>query len=246
MTSAGYPDGDLPAAVFRHWIHAREEDGGDLEVYRPEGLDFPPSFGRDGFEMRPDGEFIQDDIGPADELVQVVGRWTAVGPRRLAVSFPGAHREAFSFEIVAVDDSVLRRRPQSIGGERYKDLSGIDEAAHSAFAALPPATGFRLLDFDAAQIITQRSFPPQFVLRVSGTKPFANMDVELAPFVYVRQPEYWEIEVVGSLRGFGLPVTAPYTVSLPLAGFTGSLGIDVIGATRRERFDVPPRSGPQG
>ena len=42
--------GDLPSAIFRHWIRSREEDTGDIEVYRPEGFAFPPSFGRDGFE----------------------------------------------------------------------------------------------------------------------------------------------------------------------------------------------------
>ena len=60
----------LPRALFRHWVHSREEDSGDIEVYRPDGFAFPPAFGRDGFEMRVDGEFIQDDIGPADGIVQ--------------------------------------------------------------------------------------------------------------------------------------------------------------------------------
>lgn len=91
-----------------------------------------------------------------------------------------------------------------------------------------------------AAVLTLRSFPPQHVLRVNGTKPYTNMKVELVPLVYVKQPEYWGIEVVGSLRGIGLPALAPYSVSLPLAGLIGTHGIEVIGATRTERFDIQP------
>jgi hypothetical protein len=234
--------GDLPAVIFRHWIHSREEDTGDIEIYRPEGFAFPPSFGRDGFEMRKNGQFIQDDIGPADGVVQVLGRWTSLGSQRVSVSFEGTEREGYSFEIVAVDDSILqiRREAQQEQPGRYGSEPALDEAQLQTFRDLPSATCFRLLDFERATIITLRSNPPQFILRVSGTKPYANMDVELVPLVYIRQPEYWGIEVVGSLRGIGLPALAPYVVSLRLAGIIGTRGIEVVGATRSEQFDIPP------
>jgi hypothetical protein len=233
--------GDLPQAIFRHWIHSREEDTGDIEVYRPEGFAFPPSFGRDGFEMRKNGQFIQDDIGPADGVVQVLGRWTSLGSQRVSVSFEGTDREGYSFEIVTVDDTILqiRREAQQQPG-RYRSEPAMDETQMQTFRDLPVPSSFRLLDFERARVITLESFPPQFILRVSGTKPYVNMDVELVPLIYVRQPEYWGIEVVGSLRGIGLPALAPYTVSIPLAGILGTRGIEVIGATRRERFDLVP------
>jgi hypothetical protein len=67
------------------------------------------------------------------------------------------------------------------------------------------------------------------------------MQVQLVPLVFIQQPEYWGIEVVGSLPGgIGLPALAPYEVSLPLAGFLGTQGIEVIGATRVQRFDIAP------
>ena len=72
------------------------------------------------------------------------------------------------------------------------------------------------------------------------------MDVALVPFVYVRQPEYWEIEVVGTLRGPALPVPTPYSVSIRLDGILGTRGVEVVGATRRQRFDVPERPTAQG
>ena len=76
---------------------------------------------------------------------------------------------------------------------------------------------------------------------ISGTKPYINMTVELSPLVYIQRPDYWGIEVVGSLPGIGLPATAPYTAAIPLDGITGKRGIEVIGATKREKVAVPPK-----
>jgi hypothetical protein len=42
--------------------------------------------------------------------------------------------------------------------------------------------------------------------------------------VYIRQPEYWEIEVVGSLRGTGLAGPAPYAESLEVTATIGGSG----------------------
>jgi hypothetical protein len=105
---------------------------------------------------------------------------------------------------------------------------------------LPKADSQRLIDFERAQILTLESFPPQFVLRVTGTKPFLNMEVQLVPLVFIQQPEFWGIEVVGRLPGgIGLPALAPYDVSIPLSGITGTRGIEVIGASRTKRIRVP-------
>ena len=112
---------------------------------------------------------------------------------------------------------------------------------YATMTDLPAPTSTRLLDFEHIAIRTLESFPPQHVLVVSGTKPFVNMEVTLEPLVFIRQPEYWGIEVVGRLPGVGLPALAPYQVSIPLAGITGTKGIEVIGATRTERRDIPPQ-----
>jgi hypothetical protein len=235
----------LPPALFRHWVHSREEDADGEAVYRPEGFAFPPAFGRDGFELRADGAFIQDDVGPADGIVRVRGRWTLRGRNRIAVAFRGTDREGYAFEIVAVDAAVLRIRRLAAGGAGYRaGLRAPDAAALEPFAALPAAESVRRLDFERAEVVTLESDPPQFVLFVRGTKPYLNMEVELSPFVYLRQPEYWELEVLGRLRGLGLPALAPYTASLRLAGVTGTKGVEVVGATRRARFDVPPAPAP--
>jgi hypothetical protein len=108
---------------------------------------------------------------------------------------------------------------------------------------LPTADSSRLIDFSHVQIVTLESNPPQFILVVSGTKPYRDMKVSLVPLTYVRRPEYWGIEVVGSVSGIAVPAQAPYTVSLQLnelgtTGFIGTCGIEVIGASRSERHDI--------
>jgi hypothetical protein len=106
--------------------------------------------------------------------------------------------------------------------------------------ALPAPQSCRLIDFETAEV-RPGFVTGTFILVVSGTKPYANMTVELRPLIYIRRPAYWGIEVVGCLPGFGLPALAPYTVALPLDGVTGTRGVEVLGATRSRRIAVPPR-----
>ncbi len=105
------------------------------------------------------------------------------------------------------------------------------------FEELPKAEAYRRIDFEKADI-HPGIVPKTFILVVSGSKPYLNMEVDLKPLVYIKRPEYWGIEVVGSLPGMGLPTFAPYTVSVPLDGIIGTKGIEVIGATRSQKMDV--------
>ena len=108
---------------------------------------------------------------------------------------------------------------------------------------LPVAQSGRLIDFETATVITQMIYPPRPVLVVSGHKPYQAMKVELVPLTYIRRPPFWGIEVVGSYSGQAgltpMPAIAiPYTVELHLAGVTGSVGVEVIGATKTEQIPV--------
>lgn len=106
------------------------------------------------------------------------------------------------------------------------------------FAKLPSPGSVRIINFTRARVVPG-FVPCTFFLVVSGTKPYLNMTVELKPLVYIRQPVYWGIEVVGSLPGIGLPATAPYTVAIPLNGILGTKGIEVIGANKKQTINVP-------
>ena len=109
----------------------------------------------------------------------------------------------------------------------------------AAFLKTPTPSSVRLINFTRAEV-RPGFLPNTWILIVSGTKPYLNMTVRLSPLIYVRRPEFWGIEVIGSLPGIGLPMTAPYTVSLPLEHTLGTKGIEVIGASRRKRILVPP------
>jgi hypothetical protein len=101
--------GDLPPELFRRWMHSREEDAGDLQVYRPAGFAFPPARGRRGIEFLPGGELLVYGPGPADKPVAAPGRWEAAGERRAMVSLPSADA-AQELEIVSVDAERLTLR----------------------------------------------------------------------------------------------------------------------------------------
>ncbi|HEX9942153.1 MAG TPA: hypothetical protein VGG03_09065 [Thermoanaerobaculia bacterium] len=105
-------------------------------------------------------------------------------------------------------------------------------------AANPASQSCRLIDFKKAEV-RPGIIPDTWFLIVSGEKPCINMEVSLVPLVYVRCPDYWGIEVVGCLpQGICLPAIGEYVVAIPLAGITGSEGIEVIGANRSEKIRV--------
>ena len=114
------------------------------------------------------------------------------------------------------------------------------------FLNAPTPSSVRLINFDKAEVITG-IVPRKYILVVSGTAPCLNMHVSLSPLIYIKQPDYWGIEVVGSLPGgICLRALKHYTVSIPLDGITGKKGIEVIGAGKREKINVPPKKGGGG
>jgi hypothetical protein len=81
-----------------------------------------------------------------------------------------------------------------------------------------------------------------YILIVKGKKPYLNMKVLLSPLTYVRQPEYWGIEVVGCVPGVVLPAIGTYEEFLPLDGIRGTKGIEVIwSGGETEKIAVPPK-----
>lgn len=63
------------SALYQRWLHSHEEDSGDQIVFRPITYNFPPSRGRRGFELKPDGTLVQIGIGPTDRPAESSGTW---------------------------------------------------------------------------------------------------------------------------------------------------------------------------
>lgn len=102
-------------------------------------------------------------------------------------------------------------------------------------SGLEAARSVKRIAFDSYEII-DGIVAGRPLLVVRGRAPCLNMQVALSPLIYIDCPDYWGIEVVGTLPG-GICLTAlePYTVSIPLAGIIGCQGIEILGAGRTER-----------
>jgi hypothetical protein len=120
---------------------------------------------------------------------------------------------------------------------REKDV-GVTEPTRESAERRPAGRFSQLIEFERAEVITPMIYPPQPRLVVTGQKPWANMEVTLRPLIYIRQPEYWGIEVIGTMPQIGQPAIVPYAVELDLAGTIGTAGVEVIGANCTERIDV--------
>jgi hypothetical protein len=106
------------------------------------------------------------------------------------------------------------------------------------FAKNPASESCRRIDFEKAEV-HPGIIPDTWFLTVSGTKPCLNMQVSLVPLIYIRCPEYWGIEVIGCLsHGVCLTALGPYSVTIPLAGITGSKGVEVFGARKQQQIAV--------
>lgn len=105
--------------------------------------------------------------------------------------------------------------------------------------SLPSASSVKLISFESA-VVRPGFVNDTYILIVRGEAPCLNMKVQLVPRIYIDCPDYWGIEVVGTLPG-GICLTAmkPYVLTFALTGVTGSSGIEVIGANKKEKFEVP-------
>jgi hypothetical protein len=111
-------------------------------------------------------------------------------------------------------------------------------------SADPAATGFGVPATQAGHRLT-----------VMGDLP-VPAKVTLEPVVYIRQPEHWEIDVIAcpvwtsgpvlNRPDVTLPVVPPsrfYRATFDFNGSLGSCGIEVVGATTRQTFDLAGAKG---
>ncbi|GGE95684.1 hypothetical protein [Hymenobacter cavernae] len=94
----------------RTWLHAQEEDQGDVWVYRPNTYSFPPSRGRTGFSFDHNGLFTQYDIAPTDGLEGRKGSWKPESGRIIRISLDDKRDPDYTLEIVSLEKEVLKVR----------------------------------------------------------------------------------------------------------------------------------------
>ena len=99
-----------PEFLYQQWIHLHEEDAGGIEVYRTKKYTFPVSRGRQGFEFRKDGTFIQSAIGPVDINENTPGKWERVADKEVKITLDNAEKSQYRMEIVDLEKDMLKVR----------------------------------------------------------------------------------------------------------------------------------------
>jgi hypothetical protein len=100
----------LPKTIFRQWTHSREEDQGDILVYRPNDYSFPPARGREGMEFCEDGEFLYYSIGPTDRSQAVPGRLSIQQTKVVEIQFPDRSIPSYALTILECNEQILKVR----------------------------------------------------------------------------------------------------------------------------------------
>jgi hypothetical protein len=98
----------ISSNIFRHWIHSHEEDIENVRVYRPSDFKFPLSRGREGFEIKRNGEFISYDISASNGIDTVKGKWYAEDPTSIIITYKNTTSKNRKLHIIHVSDSVLK------------------------------------------------------------------------------------------------------------------------------------------
>lgn len=102
---------ELEPLVFdKTWLHANEEDEGEIKVYRPNTYNFPPSRGRTGFALEQNGTFRLYSIAPTDGLEEHTGHWELLKDNLLQVTFPDKENENFTLELMLVTAEIVKVR----------------------------------------------------------------------------------------------------------------------------------------
>lgn len=100
----------LPKQIFRRWTHSREEDRGDILVYRPNDYSFPPARGREGLEFCENGDFLYYSIGPTDRSLAVPGRWIIQQTNAVDIQFADRSIPSFALTILECNEQILKVR----------------------------------------------------------------------------------------------------------------------------------------
>ena len=93
-----------PEHLVGRWVHSHEEDTDTEQMFRPAEYPFPPSRGREAWDLRGDGTLTIRRPGPADAPQEAEGTWALDGRNLLLRDGDGAER---SVSILYVDDGQL-------------------------------------------------------------------------------------------------------------------------------------------
>jgi hypothetical protein len=91
-----------------------------------------------------------------------------------------------------------------------------------------------LIDFEKVDVLPGIASGFWFLI-VRQNPSSANVTVHLVPRRHETRPDYWQYELVGCTSGENIPSTAQAIVSPLFRELIGTKGIEIVGATRKER-----------
>lgn len=95
--------------LYQHWIHSHEEDNTTegYRTYRPSSYNFPPSRGRDGFEIKKNGVVLAHPIAPTDGNLTVERKWKIDGDQLIMEDDKGIS----TFQIISIHPEKIVLKP---------------------------------------------------------------------------------------------------------------------------------------
>lgn len=91
----------------QHWVHSHEEDTGTEMVFRPATFPFPRSRGRNAFDLKQGGKFIDIGIAPTDGNQSSEGTWELDDNNHLILFSDLQSKSKRALQIVSVDKDRL-------------------------------------------------------------------------------------------------------------------------------------------
>jgi hypothetical protein len=101
--------------LAQSWLHSHEEDTPNSTIYRPATYSFPPSRGRKGFSLRPDGTLVASKPGATDRTETKAGTWK-LAANKLHLSMAGGDEQKLTIESLEPDRLVVAKSPASAAG----------------------------------------------------------------------------------------------------------------------------------
>ncbi|MGB0522565.1 MAG: hypothetical protein ACPGJS_06380 [Flammeovirgaceae bacterium] len=95
----------------KDWYHSREEDEGEVRVYRDGSYEFPPSrAARHGFQLKKDGTFWEYGFGPDDRPTKTEGTWEMKeGSEEINMKLTkNEMEESYTLQFISFENNILK------------------------------------------------------------------------------------------------------------------------------------------
>ena len=96
--------------LTQRWLHSHEEDTNQEIIYRPFDYPFPPSRGRSGFELKPDGSAVNIGIAARDGTAESDCVWELQENDEAIVLLKYQNGRRLTLSIVSVENDRLAIR----------------------------------------------------------------------------------------------------------------------------------------